>query len=700
MQLFLAVLTSAFLIAAPVTAQECGAAANTLTTSCSNDSCGAYEPCLVSNSTECSNSSSDRNNGFNGCSYTCFRPFGAYNSDPTQFLFVISFTSQNTSSDGVYATANNDVLTAIDQLTLSPQTTSVWIGGGDYQQIVKGNVVELELADNLLTESQVTSVSLVSMNLSTRIFDIPSMLPSSASVLSLANTLLTQFPLLPNVTTLNVSENYITNVNESISWEKLSVLDLRRNNVSSFEGNFPGLTDLYLNDNNLTEIPEVIFSLQHLTKLSIQGNPLATRTFTEFQADFLQEIILDLTDSDFQRAANCSVPEQRVVNNVVVCISDLSTKSLSSSGSSSSPSSTASSGSSGLPTSRISYSSGSNGMENSRSNDAETSSLLVIALIAALVVFATVIATGMYYWKQRNREKTTEGYTIPRNSSKQQAEGIWNDCDLVDLQVNCDGIQDIRVIGSGNFTVVWLVRYCNSELLASKRLREDLVVTERTLQAFLENIKLVSKLDHPNIVAFMGAAWATGSGIQALFEFIENGDLRTYLSPARPRYWTRVKLQLAVDVIEALIYIHAFTSPVVHGDLKSKNVLISTDMQAKLCGFRSESKMTTEIGTNRWLAPEILSGSHYDESADIFSFGVLLSEFDTHSPPYDDIDDDDMPILQKVARGTLRPTFSETCPPIILELAKQCTAQNPRDRPPASKVAYALRTLQREAFNM
>lgn len=155
-----------------------------------------------------------------------------------------------------------------------------------------------------------------------------------------------------------------------------------------------------------------------------------------------------------------------------------------------------------------------------------------------------------------------------------------------------------------------------------------------------------------------------------------------------------------MDVIEALIYIHALISPLIHGDLKSHNVLISTDMQAKICGFRSEAKMTTELGTNRWLAPEILCGSHYDESADIYSYGVLLSEFDTHSPPYADIDDDDMPILHKVARGALRPTFSETCPPIILELAKQCMNQEPRDRPPALKVAYALRTLQREAFNI
>ncbi|KAG2819423.1 hypothetical protein PC116_g17031 [Phytophthora cactorum] len=635
------------------------------------------------------------------CTYKCFRAFGAYNSDPTQFVFIVSYNEQSESDDGIYATANNQIVTAIDQLMLSPQIASVWIEGGGYQQIDRGKVVELKLADDLLSsQSQVTSVSLVAMDLSTRVYDIPNMMPNSITDLLLSNTLLTEFPShlasFTNVVALHLSCNYITTVNSSVYWEKLAVLDLQQNSLTTFEGNFPGLTDLYLKDNNLSKIPEIVFTFQHLTKLSIQNNSLSSRSFTESQIAFLQRLTsLDLTENDFHSAAYCSLSQQRVIgdNNVVVCVNDLTISSTpsASSTSSESPDSSVSS----VPISGISYSSGSSSTDTDQSDSG--ASLLVVTIIAVFVVLVALIATAVYYRKQHNREKTNGVYNnMHRSSRKQRPMAIWNDIELLALQVNCDDIQDIRVIGSGSVAVVWLVRYRNSLLLASKRLRED---AEQT-QVFVEEIKLVSKLEHPNIVSFIAAAWTTGSDLQALFELVENGDLSSYLSPSLPRYWTRVKLQLAVDVIEALVYVHAFTPPLVYQNLSSHNVLISSDMQAKLTDFgvsRSQS-------ANLWLAPEIISGnSDYDQSADIFAFGVLLSEFDTHLLPYEDAvcaSGSNVAILQMVANGSLRPAFSDTCPPIILELAKQCMAQEPRDRPPALKISNALRTLQREAFNL
>ncbi|KAG7380450.1 hypothetical protein PHYPSEUDO_007224 [Phytophthora pseudosyringae] len=465
-------------------AQVCSAAAQTLTSSCGSDSCGAYEPCLAYNASDCLGSSSTGSSsnctvvGDEGCKYKCFRTFGAYNSDPTEFVFLVPF-GQRDGSD-IYASASNDDVTAIDQLTLSPQTTDVWIqGGGDYQQINRGDVVELALAPNLLTsQSQVTSVSFVATNLSTRISDIPSMVPSAITALSLSNTLLEEFPShlasLTSLDTLRLNDNYITIVSASISWEKLVVLDLGQNNVASFEGDFPALTELYLSGNNLTEIPPAIFTFQHLTKLTIQNNPLSTRTFTEAQTTFLLGLAsLDLVEGDFQSADDCSLSEQRLVgrNNVVVCVSDLSTGS-----SISVP--IVSSGSSSAPSSRISYSLGSTSAESGQSSSGadQTSSLLVVAIVAAFVVLTALIATAIYYWKQHSGGESNGVYnSMHRASSKKRAMTIWNDPDLLELQVNGDDIQDVRVIGSGAFAVVWLVRYRNFELLASKRLREDAV---------------------------------------------------------------------------------------------------------------------------------------------------------------------------------------------------------------------------------
>jgi len=306
--------------------------------------------------------------------------------------------------------------------------------------------------------------------------------------------------------------------------------------------------------------------------------------------------------------------------------------------------------------------------------------------------------------------------------------------------VDARDIKDVRKIGSGSFGVVWLVRYRSSQLLASKRplghaggSGGGISIGRRAtgpnapqkqqivLQRFIDEIKLVSQLEHTNIVAFMGVAWTFHSDIQALFEYMENGDLRDYLAKTESangsgdeaeRLSAEVfKMQIANDIIDALVYVHSFTPPIVHRDLKSRNVLLSSpDWQAKVTDFgaarvQSENHtMTAGVGTGRWLAPEVLAGSQdYGPPSDIFAFGVVLSELDTHKIPYDDARGADkvkqlanVAILQLVADGKLRPTFSGACRPAFKELADRCMAQDPDRRPLAAQIAYELRQLLKQ----
>jgi len=200
---------------------------------------------------------------------------------------------------------------------------------------------------------------------------------------------------------------------------------------------------------------------------------------------------------------------------------------------------------------------------------------------------------------------------------------------------------------------------------------------------------MASEFDHPNVVKLVGAAWTVESDLQALSEYMVGGDLRDFLVyPPTPRTWTPRKLQIATDVIEALVYLHSFLPPVVHRDLKSRNILLSREMQAKLTDFgvsritSEDNTMTQGVGTSRWEAPEVLAGKEdYNQAADIFSFGVVLSELDTH-----------VAILQMIAMGALRPSLSPHCPPAIRALADRCLAFNPDEHPSAPEVAYALRS--------
>ncbi|KAF1336456.1 Tkl protein kinase, partial [Globisporangium splendens] len=412
-----------------------------------------------------------------------------------------------------------------------------------------------------------------------------------------------------------------------------------------------------LADNKLTELPAAIFNHTKLTTLKMTGNLLKNVSLTSKQRIFLsrlKEFTFDKSSVD----TACSNPEY--VNGMPFCIIDPATPS---------PPST------------------------------PTLSLAAVIGITVGGVMILLLVIGIIVCLRRSEDGTTVTGTHPVPG---------NDYDLLSLRVGVEYIKDVKQVGRGAFGDVWLVEYRKSERLASKRMRQD--GTHRScLPEFIAEIKIVSRFDHPNIVKFFGVAWTTEADLQALFEFMEGRDLHDFLTQAHSsREWTRDKLQIAIDVVEALVYVHSFSPPVVHRDLKSRNILLSKNLDAKVTDFgiariRSvDNTMTQYIGTARWLAPEVLRGStDYGSPADIFSLGVVLSELDTHTLPYDDAvgsDGQKLPefaLHQRIATGQLTPTFSASCPAQLKEIATQCLIMEPSQRPTASELAYKLRMFKR-----
>ncbi|KUF89853.1 hypothetical protein AM588_10002466 [Phytophthora nicotianae] len=199
---------------------------------------------------------------------------------------------------------------------------------------------------------------------------------------------------------------------------------------------------------------------------------------------------------------------------------------------------------------------------------------------------------------------------------------------------------------------------------------------------------------------------------------MEGGDLRSYLDKVEEttelkswRSHSAWKLQVAFDVAEALAYAHAFSPTLVHRNLTSHSVLLSSspDFRARLDDFviaqeRFTSVLTIDISQRdeRWLSPEVITGNaDYSPAADIYAFGVILSEIDTHSVPYKNIPNDrhrmsKVEILDPVASGKLHPAFTLGCPTGVRELAERCLSFEPADRPTALQVVIVLRTLLSE----
>ncbi|KAF0722465.1 hypothetical protein Ae201684P_009981 [Aphanomyces euteiches] len=263
----------------------------------------------------------------------------------------------------------------------------------------------------------------------------------------------------------------------------------------------------------------------------------------------------------------------------------------------------------------------------------------------------------------------------------------------------------VKKLGSGAFADVWLGTF-QEENVAVKKMHAS-KITPNQLQSFVDEIQLMSTFDSPWIVRLVGAAWTRPSNIKCVMELMDSGDLKDYLDThdASKFPWVEKYVHM-LSIVEGLAYLHSMN--IIHRDLKSRNVLMDSTKGTKLTDFGIskediQATMTMGVGTFRWMAPEVVQDQEYNVSADIYSFGMVLSEFDTHRIPYENLKNPangmpiaDSAIMVKVVGGTIKPAFTPDCPPWVLELAMQCLAYNPADRPTALQVASTIRLKLKE----
>ncbi|TMW69489.1 hypothetical protein Poli38472_001645 [Pythium oligandrum] len=699
---------------------DCPLKTSALTSEC-GDTCFEGRPCFAyaanANTSSCveSDLTTCRENEDSECSYACFKyspndlvekngidytaltfliPFGNYESkweqkwNETEKENVKKTLSED--DTGMFPSMSNEVLKNIDKLSFLPSMKSLTIAGGSSVQGIRGKVADVTLATSFLDgQTNLKSVTLANLQLAQI---PPTSFPPQLANITLTNCVLNQFPedllSMTDLHSMDLSQNYLKAYPAKFSFTKLEVLNMSRNTLESFDGSFPSLTVLDLSNNIFSSIPTAVFNLTKLKTLDLRNNSFTDLTLSQSQFEFLSN--LSTLSVDSLGSSSCDAKYQKTLGGVQICLEGGSDNS---------------------------NNNNNNSNTNQESSDSSSNAGLIGGIIGGIgggIVVALIVLFVLRRRRGLNDKLSGTGNTSNQNTSAVQTTGresasIWQDQELQSLKVNPDEIEDVRKLGAGAFCVVYLVKYRQTRLAASKRLKRDEIDFKNT-QRFIDEIKLVSRLDHPRIVSLIGVSWTIESDLQALFEYMESGDLRMYVeSPATGRQWSREKVQIAMDIVEALVYVHSFTPALVHRDLKSRNVLLDGEARAKLSDFgiarfRSEvNTMTTGVGTGRWLAPEVIAGSSdYDQSSDMFAFGVVLSELDTHDLPYEDIRGPsgnrvaDVALLQMVAAGKIIPTFSQQCPPDIHRLALRCLAFERRDRPTAVEVAYALRTIMRE----
>jgi eukaryotic-like serine/threonine-protein kinase len=186
----------------------------------------------------------------------------------------------------------------------------------------------------------------------------------------------------------------------------------------------------------------------------------------------------------------------------------------------------------------------------------------------------------------------------------------------------------LEKLGEGGMGVVYKAQDTKLDrFVALKFLPIRASVSEETKSRFLQEAKSAAALNHAHICTIYGIE-EEGSQQFIVMEYVEGGTLRDKL----PISNVKDALPIAIQIGEALQEAHA--KGVVHRDIKSDNIMLTSKGQAKVMDFglaklKGSLKLTRTsgtVGTLAYMAPEQIQGGEVDARSDIFSFGVLLFE--------------------------------------------------------------------------
>ncbi|MCL7042455.1 hypothetical protein MKW94_006872 [Papaver nudicaule] len=284
--------------------------------------------------------------------------------------------------------------------------------------------------------------------------------------------------------------------------------------------------------------------------------------------------------------------------------------------------------------------------------------------------------------------------TSPCRKSYMETDYLNYDITLKDLTFD-------EQIGRGSCATVYRGLWCGSEVaikvLSNLDYPEDLLL----LRSFRQEVLLMKRLRHPNVVLFMGAV-NSPQRLCIVTEFLPRGSLFHLLRRQTPTFDWRRRVLMALDIARGMNYLHRYNPPIIHRDLKSSNLLVSKNWRVKVGDFGlSRLKHATFLtstgnGTPEWMAPEVIRNEPADEKSDVFSFGVVLWELATLKIPWNDLNS--MQVIAAVGFMNQRNEIPNDTNPLWASLIESCWHSDPKCRPTFEEVLEKLKVVQSHNF--
>eukprot|EP00268_Persea_americana_P062589 TRINITY_DN8038_c1_g1_i2.p1 TRINITY_DN8038_c1_g1~~TRINITY_DN8038_c1_g1_i2.p1 ORF type:complete len:496 (+),score=84.82 TRINITY_DN8038_c1_g1_i2:643-2130(+) len=214
---------------------------------------------------------------------------------------------------------------------------------------------------------------------------------------------------------------------------------------------------------------------------------------------------------------------------------------------------------------------------------------------------------------------------------------------LRDLELATNRFSEENVLGEGGYGIVYRGQLLNGTPVAVKKILDNVGQAEKE---FRVEVDAIGHVRHKNLVRLLGYC-VEGTHRMLVYEYVNNGNLEQWLHGAMHQrgYLTwEARMKILLGTAKALAYLHEGIEPkVVHRDIKSGNILIDDEFDAKVSDFgmakllgTGKSHITTRVmGTFGYVAPEYANTGLLNEKSDIYSFGVVLLEAITGRDPVD-----------------------------------------------------------------
>uniref|UniRef100_A0A8C5WNR9 non-specific serine/threonine protein kinase n=1 Tax=Laticauda laticaudata TaxID=8630 RepID=A0A8C5WNR9_LATLA len=296
--------------------------------------------------------------------------------------------------------------------------------------------------------------------------------------------------------------------------------------------------------------------------------------------------------------------------------------------------------------------------------------------------------------RERKSSSSSEDRTRMKTLGRRDSSDDW---EIPDGQITVG-----QRIGSGSFGTVYKGKWHGD--VAVKMLNVT-APTPQQLQAFKNEVGVLRKTRHVNILLFMG--YSTKPQLAIVTQWCEGSSLYHHLHIIETKFEMIKLIDIARQTAQGMDYLHA--KSIIHRDLKSNNIFLHEDLTVKIGDFGLATVKSRWSGSHQfeqlsgsilWMAPEVIrmqDKNPHSFQSDVYAFGIVLYELMTGQLPYSNINNRDQ-IIFMVGRGYLSPDLSRVrsnCPKAMKRLMAECLKKKRDERPLFPQILASIELLAR-----